>query len=81
MTNTHSTGIPVAAIAAIEASTRSSALQVVFVDGTAPLAVDIPEQCVSRFLPEVSSPAEAADFPEAHEDPAQSEELERQQDA
>lgn len=28
-----------------------------------------------------NQPAESADFPEAHEDPAQSAELERQQDA
>ncbi|BCO28043.1 hypothetical protein MIZ03_2936 [Rhodoferax lithotrophicus] len=60
-------------------------------EGTSPSAVDVDvdvdvdadilEPCVARPLPEVSPAADESDFPEAHEDPAQSEELERQQDA
>jgi hypothetical protein len=46
-----------------------------------PSDVDILEQCVSSSLPQASYTSNESDFAEAHDDPAQSEELERQQDA
>lgn len=46
-----------------------------------PSVVDALEQRGCRSTPEVSRARDAPDFVEGHEDPAQSEELERQQDA
>jgi hypothetical protein len=50
-------------------------------DGPDPLAVDVRELGLCRPSPTVVRRCEEADFAEGHEDPQQSEELERQQDA